>query len=346
MASLTATQALFKPLSMADASKTLITLFAGPNPHPFLLSIPSKPSKTLHISSPRSLPTWKIPLKRTLLSPNFTPLVASTSDWAQQEEEEENQVEQAQEEEEAEEFNWENQQIDDRVNWESGEQVGGSEADADGDGDGDGVAVSEDEEDGEADGADGGGFFEEPLNEDAKLFVGNLPYDVDSEKLAQLFDQAGVVEVAEVIYNRDTDQSRGFGFVTMSTVEEAEKAVETFNRYDMGGRLLTVNKAAPRGARPERSPRAFESSCRIYVGNLPWQVDNGRLEQVFSEHGKVVEARVVYDRESGRSRGFGFVTMASQTEMDDAIAALDGQSLDGRAIRVNAAEERPRRGSF
>lgn len=54
-------------------------------------------------------------------------------------------------------------------------------------------------------------------------------------------------------------------------------------------------------------------------------MDNARLEQVFSEHGKVVSARVVVDRESGRSRGFGFVTMATETELNDAIAALDGQ---------------------
>ncbi|RLN36149.1 hypothetical protein C2845_PM03G27220 [Panicum miliaceum] len=187
-----------------------------------------------------------------------------------------------------------------------------------------------------------GEYVEPP--EEAKVYIGNLPYDVDSERLAQLFEQAGVVEVAEVIYNRETDQSRGFGFVTMSTVEEAEKAVEMFHRYDINGRLLTVNKAAPRGSRVERPPRQFGGSFRIYVGNLPWQVDDSRLVQLFSEHGKVVDARVVYDRESGRSRGFGFVTMATQEELDDAIAALDGQSLDGRALRVNVAEERPRRG--
>ncbi|KAL8097705.1 28 kDa ribonucleoprotein, chloroplastic-like [Apium graveolens] len=180
--------------------------------------------------------------------------------------------------------------------------------------------------------------------EDAKLFVGNLPYDFDSAKLAELFNQAGVVEIAEVIYNRQTDQSRGFGFVTMSTVEEAEKGVEMFSRYDVGGRLLTVNKAAPRGSPP--AERVFAPSFRVYVGNLPWEVDSSRLEQVFSEHGKVIDAKVVYDRESGRSRGFGFVTMASETEVNDAIAALDGQSLEGRAIRVNVAEERPRRNFF
>lgn len=188
---------------------------------------------------------------------------------------------------------------------------------------------------------DEGGFVEPP--EEAKIFVGNLPYDVDSQRLAMLFEKAGIVEISEVIYNRETDRSRGFGFVTMSTVEEADKAVEMFNRYDVDGRLLTVNKASPRGTRPERTSRMFEPSFRIYVGNLSWDVDNGRLEQVFSEHGKVLEARVVYDRETGRSRGFGFVTLSSESEVEDAIAALDGQSLDGRAIRVSVADEKPRR---
>nr|XP_043634068.1 28 kDa ribonucleoprotein, chloroplastic-like [Erigeron canadensis] len=180
--------------------------------------------------------------------------------------------------------------------------------------------------------------------EDAKIFVGNLPYDFDSENLAQLFNTAGTVDIAEVIYNRDTEQSRGFGFVTMSTVEEADKAVEKFNGYDVSGRLLTVNKASPRGSQPER--RVVATSYKIYVGNLSWQVDNGRLQQAFNEHGKVVDARVIYDRESGRSRGFGFVTMASEAEMNDAIAALDGQDLDGRAMKVNVAEDRPKRNFF
>ncbi|XP_073036172.1 28 kDa ribonucleoprotein, chloroplastic-like [Primulina eburnea] len=190
------------------------------------------------------------------------------------------------------------------------------------------------------------GYVEVEPPEEAKVFVANLPYDVDSEKLAQIFEQAGVVEISEVIYNRETDQSRGFGFVTMSTVEEAEKAVEMFHRYEINGRLLIVNKAAPRGSQPERLPRVFEPTYRIYVGNLPWGLDDERLEEIFSEHGKVKSARVVSDRETGRSRGFGFVVMSSESEMNDAIANLDGQNLDGRAIRVNVAEERQRRGSF
>lgn len=61
------------------------------------------------------------------------------------------------------------------------------------------------------------------------------------------------------------------------------------------------------------------------MGNLPWQVDDARLEEVFSEHGKVTSARVVLERERGRSRGFGFVTMSSEMEVNDAISALDGK---------------------
>lgn len=94
---------------------------------------------------------------------------------------------------------------------------------------------------------------------------------------------------------------------------------------DINGRVLTVNKAAPRGSQPERVIRTYEPSFRMYVGNLPWQVDNARLMQLFSEHGEVVDARVVFDRETGRSRGFGFVTMSTEAELNNAIAALDGQ---------------------
>lgn len=92
---------------------------------------------------------------------------------------------------------------------------------------------------------------------------------------------------------------------------------------DVNGRLLTVNKAARKGSRPP--PRVSEPRNRIYVGNLPWSADDARLEQLFSEYGKVLSARVVSDRETGRSRGFGFVVLSSEAEMNDAISNLDGQ---------------------
>jgi nucleolin len=189
----------------------------------------------------------------------------------------------------------------------------------------------------------------EDFSEDMKLFVGNLPFSVDSAQLAGLFEQAGSVEMVDVVYDRMTGRSRGFGFVTMSSAEEAGAAVEQFNGYTFQGRPLRVN-CGPPPPRDDSAPRAprgggsnFDSGNKVYVGNLSWGVDNATLENLFSEQGQVVDARVIYDRESGRSRGFGFVTYGSSEEVNNAISNLDGIDLDGRQIRVTAAESKPRR---
>lgn len=84
----------------------------------------------------------------------------------------------------------------------------------------------------------------------------------------------------------------------------------------------------------------------IYVGNLSYQTSSQDLEQAFAEFGSVSRATVVSDRETGRSKGFGFVEMANAGEAQSAIESLNEQDLDGRQIKVNEArprEERPRR---
>jgi RNA recognition motif-containing protein len=85
-------------------------------------------------------------------------------------------------------------------------------------------------------------------------------------------------------------------------------------------------------------------STKIYVGNLPWRATDAQLTQLFSAHGEVSEARVVTDRETGRSRGFAFVSMASPEAARAAIAALNGHTLEGRALVVNEANEQARPG--
>ncbi|KAL3825905.1 hypothetical protein ACJIZ3_021934 [Penstemon smallii] len=250
---------------------------------------------------------------------------------------------------------------------------------------------------------------EQSFSPDLKLFVGNLPFNVDSAALAGLFEQVGTVEMVEVIYDKETGRSRGFGFVTMSTQEEVEAAEQQYNGYELQGRAIRVNSGpAPpksdsfrgqrdnssfrgqrdnsssfrgsrdnssfrgsrdmssfrgsrdddfrgsrdsssfRGSRDSSSFRgsrgegSFDNTNRVYVGNLSWGVDNLALETLFSEQGRVKEAKVVYDRDSGRSRGFGFVTFGSPQEVSKAVEKLDGTDLDGRSIRVSPAEERQR----
>jgi RNA recognition motif-containing protein len=79
-----------------------------------------------------------------------------------------------------------------------------------------------------------------------KLYVGNLAFQTSSQELQELFAQAGTVESASVVEDRDTGRSRGFAFVEMSTKEEANAAIEQFNGKELGGRALKVNEAKPR----------------------------------------------------------------------------------------------------
>lgn len=81
-------------------------------------------------------------------------------------------------------------------------------------------------------------------------------------------------------------------------------------------------------------------SKKLYVGNLPYSIRNSDLEEMFAVHGTVQSAQVIMDRDSGRSKGFGFVEMESDQDARAAIAALNGKEHDGRALTVN--EARPR----
>src|SRR6267154_6751788 len=84
---------------------------------------------------------------------------------------------------------------------------------------------------------------------------------------------------------------------------------------------------------------------KLYVGNLSYNVSSSDLEQLFAQHGTVQSAEIIADRDTGRSKGFGFVQMGSDSEAQAAIAALNGQDHSGRALTVNVAkprEERPR----
>src|SRR6516225_6478450 len=83
---------------------------------------------------------------------------------------------------------------------------------------------------------------------------------------------------------------------------------------------------------------------KLYVGNLAYSIDDGSLQQIFGAHGTVQSAQVIMDRDSGRSKGFGFVEMSSDQEAQAAIQALNGAEVDGRRLTVNEARPREERG--
>src|SRR5512133_1700666 len=84
-------------------------------------------------------------------------------------------------------------------------------------------------------------------------------------------------------------------------------------------------------------------STKLFVGNLSFNTTENDLQDKFAAHGTVVEANLMMDRESGRPRGFGFVTMSTPQEAEAAINALNGKSIDGRALTVNVAKPREER---
>jgi cold-inducible RNA-binding protein len=86
---------------------------------------------------------------------------------------------------------------------------------------------------------------------------------------------------------------------------------------------------------------------KLYVGNLSYNTDSSQLQEIFSAHGSVQSAEVIADRETGRSKGFGFVEMGSDDEAQAAIAAMNGKEVDGRTLTVNEAKPKePRSGGF
>jgi len=92
---------------------------------------------------------------------------------------------------------------------------------------------------------------------------------------------------------------------------------------------------------------ARQLGTKLYVGNLAYSVDKSNLEEMFADFGTVASAQVIMDRETGRSKGFGFVEMGSEQEAQAAISGLNGKNVDGRNLTVNEARpQEPRSGGF
>ncbi|PWA80727.1 glycine-rich RNA-binding protein 2 [Artemisia annua] len=127
----------------------------------------------------------------------------------------------------------------------------------------------------------------------SKLFVGGLSYQTDDYQLKEAFSGFGEVVEARVITDRESGRSRGFGFVSYNTEDCAKEAMNAMDGQDLNG--------------------------------LSYQTDDYQLKEAFSGFGEVVEARVITDRESGRSRGFGFVSYNTEDCAKEAMNAMDGQ---------------------
>ena len=200
----------------------------------------------------------------------------------------------------------------------------------------DGTKVEHFRFEGTGGGGGGGGRGRPERPKGRKLFVGGLSQGVSDDDLLEAFEKFGKVVDHIVMKDRETGRNRGFGFVTFSEDNDGDKAIKGLNKQNFMGRTLTVNDA---GEKKESGAggggRKQAEGTRLYVGGLPWKVNNEQLTKVFSEHGQVNDCHIVMDGE--RSKGFGFVTV-SDDSADKVIAELDGFSLEGRRLKVQKAK--------
>jgi polyadenylate-binding protein len=167
---------------------------------------------------------------------------------------------------------------------------------------------------------------------------------VTNEQLTKLVEEHGAVEKVQVMYDKYSGRSRRFGFATMKSVEDANAVVEKLNGNTVEGREIKVNiTEKPIASSPDLSVLQSEDSAfvdspyKVYVGNLAKTVTKEMLENLFSEKGKVVSAKVSRVPGTSKSTGFGFVTFSSEEDVEAAIVALNNSLLEGQKIRVNKA---------
>ncbi|KAG2431322.1 hypothetical protein HYH02_013451 [Chlamydomonas schloesseri] len=163
-----------------------------------------------------------------------------------------------------------------------------------------------------------------------KLFLGGLSWDTAEEKLKEYFAKYGEVQDVVVMRDRVTRKPRGFGFITFADPAAAQAACAEPHTID--GRQIDAKPSVPHGEGGQQ-PR----SKKIFVGGLAPETDDASLKAYFEQYGAVVEALVMVDHNSQRSRGFGFVTFAEEPSVEKVFAAGQMHELGGKQVEVKSA---------
>lgn len=165
-----------------------------------------------------------------------------------------------------------------------------------------------------------------------KIYIGNISYETTAESITEHFSQYGEVSSVYVPMDRYSGQPRGFAFLAMPN-EVAEAAIAASDGMEMDGRNVEVKVSLPRGAKaPSKT-----SETKLYIGNISFDTQEQTLRELFEDYGPVIDMYIPLDQNTGRPRGFAFVTLEPQNA-GRAIEEVDGWEVDGRMLRVNEAQ--------
>ncbi|KAL4401702.1 translation regulator [Malassezia pachydermatis] len=167
------------------------------------------------------------------------------------------------------------------------------------------------------------------LPDEGKMFVGGLNWDTDEESLRRYFGQFGPVTACTVMRDSASGRSRGFAFVTFSDPKSVNAVM--VREHFLDGKIIDPKRAIPR---PEQS-----KTQKCFVGGLPQTVTQDSFKQLFQQFGHVLDSTVMMDKDTGRPRGFGFVTFENDEGVENTLAHQP-LMLDGKQIEVKRAQSR------
>lgn len=153
------------------------------------------------------------------------------------------------------------------------------------------------------------------------LIVNYLPQTMSQDDIRALFSSLGDIESCKLIRDKSTGQSLGYGFVNYKLPENAQKAIECLNGLRLQNKTIKVSYARP-------SSESIKDA-NLYISGLPGSLTQLELEQIFSSCGKIISARIIYDNQTGLSKGVGFVRFDRRDEAERAIQQLNGIVPDG-----------------
>lgn len=170
-----------------------------------------------------------------------------------------------------------------------------------------------------------------------KVFVGGLSWETDESSLREYFSKYGTVSDCVIMRDRLTGHPRGFGFVTYEDILIAEHVAS--QSHELDGRQVEAKIAVPRSeCNPtNRTNHVTRATKKVFVGGLPATCREAELLAYFKPFGDVAECQVMYDHQTGNSRGFGFVTFITEATVDR-VVEIDAHEILGKRVEVKRAE--------